>query len=178
METHQLAVHPAFSPKAVRSVEARVGVVGPWLQARWRVEGSASIILPPFAGRQRRDGLWQATCFEMFHMVGDGPAYAEYNFSPSERWAAYRFDDVRAGMREAPADPAPDVTGAAGAHLYVLTAILPDTVLAGVSAAGLSAVIEEKDGTKSYWALAHGPGQPDFHAPACFALPLAAPERP
>ena len=59
----------------------------------------------------------------------------------------------------------------------VLTAILPDTVLADASAAGLSAVIEEKDGTKSYWALAHGGGAPDFHAPACFALPLAAPER-
>src|SRR3546814_3736372 len=29
----------------------------------------------------------------------------------------------------------------------------------------LSAVIEELDGTKSYWALAHPPGKPDFHHP-------------
>ena len=34
------------------------------------------------------------------------------------------------------------------------------------------AVIEEKDGTKSYWALAHPPGEPDFHHPDCFALDL------
>lgn len=42
---------------------------------------------------------------------------------------------------------------------------------------GLSAVIEETDGTKSYWALRHPPGKPDFHHPDCFALELAAPER-
>jgi hypothetical protein len=34
---------------------------------------------------------------------------------------------------------------------------------------GLSAVLEEQDGTKSYWALAHPPGgKPDFHHPDCF----------
>ena len=38
---------------------------------------------------------------------------------------------------------------------------------------GLSAVLEAKDGTKSYWALAHPPGdQPDFHHPDCFAARL------
>jgi hypothetical protein len=38
--------------------------------------------------------------------------------------------------------------------------------------AGLSAIIEEADGTKSYWALAHPPGAPDFHHPDCFILEL------
>jgi hypothetical protein len=33
-------------------------------------------------------------------------------------------------------------------------------------------VIEERNGRKSYWALAHPPGEPDFHHPACFALEL------
>lgn len=38
----------------------------------------------------------------------------------------------------------------------------------------LAAVIEEKDGIKSYWALAHPAGGPNFHHPACFtALPPA-----
>ena len=43
---------------------------------------------------------------------------------------------------------------------------------------GLSAVIEEIGGTKSYWALAHGRGPPDFHDPTCFAyhLPPFEPE--
>ena len=38
---------------------------------------------------------------------------------------------------------------------------------------GLSAVLEEKDGTKSYWALAHpDPEKPDFHDPGCFVAHL------
>ena len=35
---------------------------------------------------------------------------------------------------------------------------------------GLSAILEEEDGTISYWALAHPPGRPDFHHPDCLAL--------
>jgi hypothetical protein len=37
---------------------------------------------------------------------------------------------------------------------------------------GLSAVLEEKDGTKTYWALAHPSEKPDFHAPGCFVARL------
>jgi hypothetical protein len=38
---------------------------------------------------------------------------------------------------------------------------------------GLSAVLEEKDGTKTYWALEHPSDKPDFHHAACFATRLA-----
>jgi hypothetical protein len=31
-------------------------------------------------------------------------------------------------------------------------------------------VIEETNGNKSYWALAHPPGKADFHHADCFAL--------
>src|SRR3546814_9971873 len=48
---------------------------------------------------------------------------------------------------------------------------------AGPVRVALSAVIEETDGTKSYWALRHPPGKPDFHHPDCFALALGAPDR-
>ena len=38
---------------------------------------------------------------------------------------------------------------------------------------GLSAVLEEQDGTKSYWALAHPVAdKPDFHDPGCFVARL------
>jgi hypothetical protein len=43
---------------------------------------------------------------------------------------------------------------------------------------GLTAVLEEADGVKSYWALAHGPGKADFHHAACFAARLEAPLAP
>ena len=45
---------------------------------------------------------------------------------------------------------------------------------AGWGAIALSAVIETRDGAKSYWALKHPPGKPDFHHPDCFALKLPA----
>jgi hypothetical protein len=35
-------------------------------------------------------------------------------------------------------------------------------------------VLEEKDGTKSYWALAHpNPDKPDFHLADCLTAKLA-----
>jgi hypothetical protein len=34
---------------------------------------------------------------------------------------------------------------------------------------GLSVMIEERGGRKSYWALAHPSGKADFHHPDCFA---------
>jgi hypothetical protein len=37
---------------------------------------------------------------------------------------------------------------------------------------GLSVVLEERDGTKSYWALAHPSEKPDFHHPDCFVARL------
>ena len=40
---------------------------------------------------------------------------------------------------------------------------------------GLTAVVAARNGDKSYWALDHAPGQPDFHHPDCFALELPPP---
>ena len=61
-----------------------------------------------------------------------------------------------------------------------------DVVIVGAGPSGLAAavyaasegldvlVLEEQDGTKSYWALAHPAGdKPDFHAADCFAARLA-----
>ena len=38
---------------------------------------------------------------------------------------------------------------------------------------GLSALIEDRAGHMSYWALAHPPGKPDFHHKDCFAYEFA-----
>jgi hypothetical protein len=54
----------------------------------------------------------------------------------------------------------------------VILTVAPDTV----GPASPSAIIEEEDGTKSYWALAHPrEGPPDFHHPSCFVLELPPP---
>jgi hypothetical protein len=42
---------------------------------------------------------------------------------------------------------------------------------------GLTAVIEAVDGSKSFWALEHPAGSPDFHNADCFVARLPAPDR-
>ncbi|MFC3214542.1 DOMON domain-containing protein [Novosphingobium panipatense] len=69
----QLVFHPAHLPLAVRSLEARIiGFDADWLRARWKIMGAGSLVVPPFAGKGRADGLWQTTCFELFLQPGEG----------------------------------------------------------------------------------------------------------
>jgi hypothetical protein len=127
-------------------------------------------VLPARAG-ERRDELWRTTCFEAFLGRPDTPAYREWNFAPSGDWAAYDFDDYRAGMRPAEVAAPPYIRLEDNLTWWTLGATV--AVPAGREwRLGISAVIEERDGTRSYWALAHGDGAPDFHDPACFAATL------
>lgn len=175
MGTHRLVAHPDTPPGRIDGVDVRWFEPGDGtLILRWQVKGVEALAVPAFAGKGRGDRLWETTCCELFLKDGEGAGYREFNFSPSERWAAYRFSGYRDGMAEAELATPPEVTALAGEYLFVLTAVIDAALLAGAGAASLSAVIEEKDGTRSYWALAHPPGAPDFHDPACFALPLPA----
>lgn len=179
MQTLELIAHPSFPPREVTRIAASVSQKDPrWLQIRWRIEGAGAVEIPPFAGRRRADGLWRTTCFELFcaDRDGDGAGYAEFNFSPSEAWAAYDFDGYREGMRERPMAGAPTISWRGGrSNLAILdVAIARSAVPSG--ALGISAVIEEVGGAKSFWALAHPPCDPDFHHRTCFAATLAPPE--
>jgi hypothetical protein len=129
-------------------------------------------VIPQSEAPGRKDVLWRTTCFEAF-LRGEGEdRYREWNFAPSGDWAAYDFSTYREGM--SPAEVAdPYIRTEDNFTWWALGATI------AVDAArhwqlGLSAVLEEKDGTKSYWALAHQPGdKPDFHAPDCFIAKLA-----
>jgi hypothetical protein len=137
----------------------------------------ADLRLPPPAMPERADGLWQHSCFEAFVGLNDRRAYLEFNFSPSRRWAAYRFEGHRKGMQPAIDMPAPDIVPERTSDTrFALTAWLDLRPLAGDGprSLGLSAVIEDRKGNRSFWALAHPPGEPDFHHQDCFALELPA----
>ena len=150
-----------------------------WLTLRWKAEGADQIVLPRFAGRARTDGLWQTTCFELFVKTPDDAGYAEFNLSPSERWAAYDFAGYREGMAERPVARAPVCTPRRGSSVLIFDGAIPADALPPTPwDYSLTAVIEETDGHKSYWAIAHPQDKPDFHDPACFAARLAAPDRP
>ncbi len=63
------------------------------------------------------------------------------------------------------------ITGANHAHIDVDALIYLPASNASWQLA-LTAVIEETSGVKSYWALKHPPGKPDFHHADGFVLEL------
>lgn len=175
METHSLICHPDSPSKSLRGVRVEFERAAERLWLRYTIDASPDdLTLPPPAAPHHKDGLWQTTCLEAFVRDSTGEGYAEFNFSPSSEWAAYRFSGYREGMEDLQMKSGPDIGLDASDSHFALEATIPFT--AGPHWLALSAVIEEADGTKSYWALAHPPGKPDFHHPDCFALHLPAPD--
>lgn len=168
-----LIPHPAFPPGAIDAIEATADVRRGVSVLTYRVIGGA-LALPVVAAPARANNLWQHTCFELFVRPKGGLGYFEFNFSPSTQWAAYRFDAYRAGMADLPLTPPLIEPLADGVRVTIDLGDLPH----GPWLVGLTAVIEEQDGTKSFWAEAHPPEKPDFHDPACFALELPAANAP
>jgi hypothetical protein len=129
---------------------------------------------------KRVDELWRHTCFEAFVRTPDGDRYLEFNLAPSSQWAAYAFSDYRL-RDDDPEMPTPPIRFAARADGMTLAAELDLSKIAGLDGpwdVAISAVIEDKRGERSYWALAHPPGKPDFHHKAAFTLHLPPPDRP
>jgi hypothetical protein len=133
----------------------------------------AERFLIPKAGEPARaDELWRTTCFEAFLRRKGDEAYQEWNFAPSGEWAAYDFAAYREDMAKADIDAPPYIRIEDNLTWWALGATI--AVQSGLDwRLGLSAVLEEKDGTKSYWALAHPSEEPDFHDPGCFVARLA-----
>jgi hypothetical protein len=124
--------------------------------------------LPPPRPPRFTERLWEHTCCEIFVAASDFPAYHEFNFSPSGEWAAYAFESYRnGGSLDA---PDPGISVRAAAERLELQASID--VPAGKLRLGVSAVIEEANGRRSYWALRHPPGGPDFHHAGAFVLEL------
>ena len=169
-----LRLHPDSVCDPTVNIEADVARLGRGrLLLAYIVTGKiAALRLPPVVPPTRADELWQRTCFEAFIRPAASPGYYEFNFAPSTQWAAYRFDGYRSGMAVAAEIAAPRFEVASETRRFTLQAILDLNRLALPYWLGLSAVLEETNGRKSYWALAHPAGKPDFHHADCFALEL------
>jgi hypothetical protein len=128
-------------------------------------------VIPQATEPARADELWRTTCFEAFLRPLGEENYREWNFAPSGQWATYEFSGYRENMAAADADLAPYIRMEDNFTWWALGATI--AVPADTNwEIGLSAVLEEKDGTKSYWALAHPGEKPDFHDPGCFVARL------
>lgn len=172
----RLIPHPQVPAPAIQ-IEARAVAAGRQFDVVFAMTGDiADITLPPPSRLGRTNGLWQHTCFEIFLAAESG--YLEFNLSPSGQWAAYRFSGYREGMSDVDV-PGPRIAVLRSDLTFQLTASI---VLPRGDASrrlGISAVVEQRDGTKSYWALRHPPkDKPDFHHPDCFAIELPAPSAP
>jgi hypothetical protein len=128
-------------------------------------------VIPAVTEPWRADELWQTTCFEAFLGPAGEKSYHEWNFAPRGNWAAYDFSAPREGMEKADVRSPPYIRMEDNFTWWTVGATI------AVDAdkrwnLGLCAVLEENDGTKSYWALAHSSEKPDFHARDCFVATL------
>jgi hypothetical protein len=163
---------PALSVRAAEPTRTASG----GLRLIFQVESDVSAVVWPRQTEEgRADGLWRNTCLEAFVGNDAEAGYFEFNLAPSGAWAAYRFSGYRDGMEEAPT-PQPMIRSRAGEAALTLEAEIdlsgaPDLADAPWRV-GLSAVIEDVAGGRSYWALRHPAGKPDFHHPDSFVLAL------
>lgn len=175
----ELRPHPETPPGPAARIEAVASRPAPGvLRVDYALAGATrDFLIPAPAPSERADELWKHTCFEAFVRASDGPGYVELNVAPSTRWAAYAFDGYRKGMRDAAiGPPRVEVVRAAdglsvGVEVDLSAAVAPDQNWR----LALSAVVEALSGAKTYWALAHPQGRPDFHDAAGFRLELAQP---
>lgn len=171
-----LIPHPAHLDTILDGISVKVSRVGTdVLKIEYVAVGSiGQISIPAPEIPEMSEGLWQHTCFEAFVGLGDARAYVEYNFSPSRRWAMYRFEDYREGKHMPPGFGSPDIYLEQSGPRFALTAWidLQPLTFANPVSLGISTVIEAKTGERSYWALEHSADEPDFHRRDCFIIEL------
>ena len=178
MSERTLICHPGTQPQSVLRIGVDAQIRDSRLELRYRLEGDIpQLRISVTDAPERTDKLWQHTCFEVFIKSPKRASYYEFNFSPSTRWAAYRFDRYREGMSSASVGRPPVIVVSRSEHALTVEcttylAQCRDLVHRGGYRVALSAVVENNDGQLSYWALAHPPGKPDFHHQDGFVLSL------
>lgn len=165
MEFSRLICHPANPAPPAIEIEA-IAIVLPTdvLSFRYHIQGDIERLRIPSRGPvTRMDELWRHTCFEAFVQPKGAERYFELNFAPSSAWAAYAFDAYRIGMQPLTTLKAPSIRCTTEGDTFTLEANVNMKSLRFDSLVGLSAVIEDREGGISHWALAHPRPKADFH---------------
>lgn len=145
---------------------------GNFLVLRYEMAGTIESIL--MAEREyptRQMGLWETTCFECFFGVPGQDLYWEVNLSTAGHWNIFRLDGYRLGLREELAIK--ELTVLIDRSAFSLETEL-DLSLLGLETFELelsvTAVIADKLGGVSYWAVCHGGIEADFHLRDSFVI--------
>ena len=124
-----------------------------------------SIRLPkPAADPERRDKLWEESCFEFFIATSGSEEYREVNISPSGNWNVYRFDSYRQGMQWEEKVTSIPCRIVSNSQTFTLEATLDVKFLGFMDKplqVAISAVLLSKNNNLSYWALAHPGRKPE-----------------
>jgi hypothetical protein len=170
-------------PQAIASFVSSVKIIGSitrclnTLTLRYELLDSLEdVVIPtPASQPERRDGLWQETCFEFFLGVKQSERYWEFNLSPAGHWNVYCFNAYRQGMKVELAFASLPFTVQHQSKALQLSLELdlapivePDQSLD----VAISAVIQPQEGGISYWALTHPLSQADFHQRDSFTIEL------
>ncbi len=127
---------------------------------------------------QRKDRLWEHTCFEFFLGKGSDRTHAspywEFNLSPSGDWNVFSLEGYRQGLKEETAfSIMPVYTGSLTNEIYLDVSVDIGRLIDASQPLrmGVSAVVLI-DGKESFWAIAHPAPQADFHHPDSFVIEL------
>lgn len=178
MTIHLVPFKPSIEPLLVLTCTANRSKQGS-VFLRFECKGPLkNLITPPLQPPpgERKDQLWEHTCFEAFLSTPGHPGYQEINLSPSGAWNCYLFESYRQGMTQAPTITQIQIQVQSKSDLLILTAEVPLspslTVQDGPLEVGLTAVLEFRGGIKEYWACTHAGPQPDFHKRESFTEKL------
>jgi hypothetical protein len=177
--TLSLTCHPQGGRNPVRRIDVHLDLAADGkLVIRYVLDADLDAVrIPQPRPPRHTDLLWHHTCFELFIRAIGSPLYIEYNFSPSGEWATYAFVGYKEAVPLPKDGPAPSLRMLKTPTALELEAVVypqqinPELAGADLSFA-ISAIIEDRDGALSYWALAHPLSQPDFHHAQSFVLTL------
>lgn len=136
---------------------------------------------------ERRDRLWEHTCFECFiapviasetQHTREQP-YWEVNLSPQGHWNVFSLTGYRQDLREEQAIasiPFTVNTSPAGLHLTMhldINQLIPPKQPIRLGISMIVLIKGESEAAKeTFWAIAHPGPEADFHHPASFVIPL------
>lgn len=156
-------------------LEVQVRRVQSALELVFHLKGDLNqiVIPPPVPVHSRKDLLWQHTCLEAFLSLPGSSEYWEINLSPSGEWNCYRFKSYREGqeIENRIQDLRSRIQEHSSSALKIAASLDLKEIFppAQPIELGLTAVIEDRSGERSYWALQHLREKPDFHVRESFS---------
>jgi hypothetical protein len=155
------------------------------LQATFKVTGPIPDLSLPVEVAEKRmtrnQELWRHSCFEIFASPPGSDRYFEWNLTSSLEWGHFEFQNYRVASGDALSLESGIETlkfsiTASNLELNVTLELekFPELFEAVRShqkiKLGLTCILENKKGERSYWALTHSEGKADFHRAESFTL--------